>query len=149
MIRKGSVPPLKTGHLSAYILEFIYFSWTSINYFNNSTYFGTEIMFCSLCKLQFLFADSHVLPDTKLGLRDSNTLTLGLHPTPYFEEVSVGQSQRFHTCGRVNCVIVSLDKFRQNFDIAVRIFEREKSVQFICDRPVSTFPRPHISHQDF
>ena len=58
-----------------------------MDYFKDPKYFGTEIVFFSLCKLHFLFADSHVLPDTKLGLRDSNTLPLGLHPTPYSEDV--------------------------------------------------------------
>ena len=111
----------------------------SMNYFNNHKYFGTEIVFCTLWKLHFLFADSHVLPDTKLGRRDSNTLTLGLHPTPYCEDVSIGHSRRLHACSRVNCVIVSLDKFRQNVYIAVRIRGRKKFEKSISDRPVNTF----------
>jgi len=111
----------------------------SMNYFNNHKYFGTEIVFCTLWKLHFLFADSHVLPDTKLGRRDSNTLTLGLHPTPYCEDVSIGHSRRLHACSRVNCVIVSLDKFRQNVNISVRVPERKISVKSISGRPVGVF----------
>ena len=99
-----------------------------MSYFNDPNYFGTEILFCSLCKLNFLFADSHMLPDTKLGRRDTKTLPLRLHPTSYYEDVNIGHARRCHICGRVNCVIVSLDKFRQNVYIAVRILESEKSV---------------------
>jgi len=55
-----------------------------MNYFNDPKYFGTEIAFCSLSKLHFLIADSHVLPDTKHGRRDANTLPLGLHSTSHF-----------------------------------------------------------------
>jgi hypothetical protein len=110
-----------------------------MNYFNDSKNFGTEIVFRSLCKLHFVFADSHVQPDTKLWRRDKNTLSQGLHPTPYCEDVRIGHSRMWITCGRVNCVIVSLDKFRQNVNIYVSILVREKSVQSISDRIVSMF----------
>ena len=93
-----------------------------MNYFNDAKYFGTEIVFCSLCKLHFLFADSHVLPDKKLGLRDSNTLPLGLHPPTYGEHVGIGHSRRCNAFGRMNRVIISLHKFRQNFNISVGNF---------------------------
>ena len=92
-------------------------------YCNVPKYFGTEIVSCSLCKLHFLFADSHVLPDTKHRHSDSNTLTLGLHPTPNCEDVSNGHSRRRHACIRVDRVIVSFNKFRENVYTAVRILE--------------------------
>ena len=110
-----------------------------MKYFNNPIHFGTEIVFCSLCKIRFLFADSQVRPDTKLGRRESNTLPLGLHPTPYYENVSIGQSRRLHACVRVNRVIASLDKIRQNVYITVRILEPKISVECVSDRPVGTF----------
>jgi hypothetical protein len=50
---------------------------------NDPKYFGTEIVFRGLGKLHFVSADTHVLPDTKLGCRDSNTLSPGFHPAPY------------------------------------------------------------------
>ena len=80
-----------------------------------------------------------MLPYTKLGRRDSNTLALGLHPTPYCEDVTIGHSRRRHTCSRVNCVLVSLDKFQQKVYIAVGILVRKKIEKSITDRPVSTF----------
>jgi len=43
-----------------------------------------------------------------------------------------------HSC-RVDCVIVSLDKFRQDIYIAVGILERKISEKSTSDRPVSTF----------
>ena len=92
-----------------------------MNYFNDPKYFGTEIMFRGFGKLHFLFADTHVLPDTNLSRRDSKTLPLGLLPTPYGEDVSIGHSRRRHACGRVKRVIVGLDKFRQNVYISVGI----------------------------
>jgi hypothetical protein len=110
-----------------------------MNYFNDPKYFGTEIVFRSFCKPHFLFADSHVVPDTKLGRRDSTTLPLGLHPAPYCEDVSVGHSRRRHACSCLNCDIVSTDKFLQNVNIAVRILERKISEKSISDSPVSTF----------
>ena len=110
-----------------------------MNYFNDPKYFGTEIVFRSFCKPHFLFADSHVVPDTKLGRLDSNTLSLGIHPTPYCEDVRIGHSRRRHTCSRVNCVIVGLDKFRQNGNIAVGISGCKIFEKSISDRPVSTF----------
>ena len=84
-----------------------------MNYVNDPEYFGTEIMFCSHCNLQFLFAYSHVLPDTKLGFRDSNPQFPEFHPASYSEDVCVGHSRRRHT-SCVDCVIIILDKFRQN-----------------------------------
>ena len=110
-----------------------------MNYFKTPNYFGIGIVFCSLCKLHFLVDDSHVLPDTKLGRLDSNTPPLGLHPTPYCEEVSIGHTRRRHACSRVNRVIVSLDKFRQNGNISVLVPERKISIQSIPDRPMGTF----------
>ena len=108
-----------------------------MNYFNIPKYFGAEIVFCGL--LHFLFADYHVLPDTKLGRRDSNTLSLGLHPTPYSEDVSIVHSRRRRACSLVNRVIVSLDKFRQNVYISVRISDRGKFEKSLSDRPLGTF----------
>ena len=119
-----------------------------MNYFKTPNYFGIGIVFCSLCKLHFLVDDSHVLPDTKLGRLDSNTPPLGLHPTPYCEEVSIGHTRRRHACSRVNRVIVSIDKFWHNVNISVRVPQRKISVQFISDR-LWHIPRPHIWHRDF
>ena len=90
-------------------------------------------------KLHFLFGETHVLPATNLGCRDSNPLSSGFHPAPYCEDVTVGHSRRRHSNCRVDCVIVSLDKFRQNVYITVgiagsKIFERS-----ISQCPVSTF----------
>ena len=99
-----------------------------MNYFNDPHYFDTEFVFRSLCKLHFLLADSHMLPDKNLDRRDSKTLPLDLHTAPYSEDVSIGHSRRCYTCGRVDCVIVSLDKFRHIVYIAVRILERK-----LCD----------------
>ena len=59
-------------------------------YFNDPKYFGTEIVLGGLDKFHFLFADTHVLPNTKLSCRNSNPLPPNLHPTPYCEDVSVG-----------------------------------------------------------
>ena len=89
-----------------------------MNYFNDPKYFGTEIVFGGFGKLHFLFADTQVQPDTKLGCRDSNPQSPGFHPAPYCEDVSVGKSLRRHTSCRVDCVI-SLDKFRQNVYIPI------------------------------
>jgi hypothetical protein len=110
-----------------------------MNYINDPKYFGTAIVFCSLCKILFIFADSHVLPDTKLGRRDSNTQPLGLQQTPFFEAVCMGHTRRHHVCSRVSRVIVSLDQFRQNIYIFLRISERKIYSQSIYDRPVGTF----------
>jgi hypothetical protein len=109
-----------------------------MNYFNNPKYFGTEIVFRGFCKPHFLFADTKVLPDTKLGCCDSNPLYPCFHPAKYCEDVNVGHSRLRHTSFRVDCVIVSLDKFRQNVYIPVRIGERKISQTSISDRPVST-----------
>jgi len=51
-----------------------------MNYFDDPKYFGTEIVFGGLGKFHFLFADTHVLPDTKLGCRDSNPQSPGFIP---------------------------------------------------------------------
>ena len=96
-------------------------------------------MFRDFSKNNFLFADSHVLPHTKLGFRDSNSLSPGLNPAPYCEDFSVGHSRRRHTSCRVDCVILSLDKFRLNVYIPVGNGERKISEKSITDRPVSTF----------
>jgi len=110
-----------------------------MNYFNDPKYFGTEIVFRCFCKPHFPFADNHVLPDTKIGCRDSNPLSLGLHPAPYCEDVIDGQSRRRHTSCRVDCAIVSLVNIRQDIYIAVCINVRKISERSISDRPVSTF----------
>ena len=73
------------------------------------------------CKLHFLFADTHVLPDTILGCRDLKPLSPGFHPALYCMNVGVDHSRRRHTSCRVDCVIVILEKFRQNIYIAVEI----------------------------
>jgi hypothetical protein len=73
-----------------------------MNYFNDPKYFGTEIVFRGFGKLHFLFADTHVLPDTKLWCRDSNPLSPGFHPAPYCEDFSVGYTRRRHTSCRVD-----------------------------------------------
>ena len=83
-------------------------------YFNDRKYFGTKIVFSGFCKLHFLFSDTHMLPDTKLGCRDSNPQSPDFHPAPYCEDVSVGHSRRCPTSCPVDCVIVSPDKFRHN-----------------------------------
>jgi hypothetical protein len=90
-----------------------------MNYFNDPKYFRTEIVFGGNCKFHFVFANTHVLPNTKLGSRDSNPQSPGFHPAPYCEDVSVGHSRRQHTSYRVDCVIVSLDKFRQKVYIPI------------------------------
>jgi hypothetical protein len=90
-----------------------------MNYFNDRKYFGTEIVVGGLGKFHFFFADTHVLPDTKLGFRDSNPQSPGFHPAPYCEDVSVGHSRRRHTSCPVDCVIISLDKFLQNVYIPI------------------------------
>jgi len=82
-------------------------------YFKDPKYFGTEIVFGGLGKFHFLFPDTHVLPDTKLGFRDSNPQFPEFHPASYSEDVCVGHSRRRHT-SCVDCVIIILDKFRQN-----------------------------------
>jgi len=102
-----------------------------MNYFNDPKYFGTEVVLCSLCKLHFLFVDSLVLPDTKLGCRDTKTLPLGLHPTPYGEEFNIDHSRRRHACGPVNLVIVSLDKFRQNVYIYLYLYLNVKYLKML------------------
>jgi hypothetical protein len=61
-----------------------------MNYFNDPKYFGTDIVFRCFSKPHFLFADTHVLSDTKIGCRDSNPQFPGFHPAPYCEEVIVG-----------------------------------------------------------
>jgi hypothetical protein len=94
-----------------------------MNYFKNPKYLGTEIVFRVLDKFHFLFSDTHVLRDTNLGCLDSNLLSPGFHPAPYCEDFSVGHSLRRHTICRVDCVIVSLDKFRQNVYIPLGIRE--------------------------
>jgi len=109
-----------------------------MNYFKEPKYFGSEISFCSLCKIHFLFDDTHALPDTNLCCRVANTLNLGLDNKPYGEHVSMGQPRRFHASGRMNRVIVILDKFRHVY-ISVRIFESEKFEKAISVRTVSTF----------
>ena len=96
-----------------------------MNYFNDPKYFRTEIVLCRLCKLLFYLPDSHVLPDTKRGLRDSNTLPFGLHPTPYGEDVIIRHWRRCHASDRVYRVIVNIDKLRQNVYISVCVFECE------------------------
>ena len=110
-----------------------------MNYFNDHKYFVTEIVFRSFSQTHFLFADTHVLPDTKLGCRESNPLYLNLRPTRYFKDVSVGHSRSYHTSCGVNCVNVRLDKFRQNIYIAVGILVRKISLKSIFERTVSTF----------
>jgi hypothetical protein len=110
-----------------------------MNYFNDAKYFGNEIVFSDFSKNHFLFADSHVIPDSKLGCRDSNPLSPGLLPAPYCEVVSVGHSRRRHTSCRVDFVIISPAKFRQNIYIPVGIGDRKISEKSISDRPVSTF----------
>jgi len=109
-----------------------------MNCFNDPKYFGTEIVFRSFCKLHFLFADTHVLPDRKRVCRDSNPLSPGFNPAPYCKDVSVGHSRRRHTSCIVDCVIVSFDKFRQNVYTPVGIGERKISEKSISDRPLST-----------
>ena len=110
-----------------------------MNYFKDPKYFGTEIVFRGFRKNQFLFADSHVLPGSKLGCRDSNRLSPGFHPTAYFKDFSVGKSRRRHRSCRVDFVILILDKFRQNLYIPVVVGERKISEKPISDRLVSTF----------
>jgi len=90
-----------------------------MNYFNDQKYFGTEIVFGGLSKFHFLFADTHVLPDTKIGCCDSNLQSPGFHRALYCEDVSDGHSRRHHTSCRVGCAIISLDKFRQNVYIPI------------------------------
>ena len=97
-----------------------------MSYSNDPKYFGTDIVFRGFCKLSFLFADTHLLPDRKLGCRDSKPLSPYLHPAPYCEDFSVGHSRRRHSSCRVDRVIVSFDKFRQNVYLPVGIGERKK-----------------------
>jgi len=94
---------------------------------------------CSLWTLHFLFVDSHVLPDTKHDRSDTNTLPVDLHPTIFCVDESIGHSRRRYACGRMNRVIVSLDKFRQNVYISVGIFICKILVQSISDYPMSMF----------
>ena len=98
-----------------------------MNYFNDPKYFGTEIVFGGIGKFRFLFADTHVLPNRKLGCRDSNPLSPGLIFAPYCVVVSIGHSRRRHTSFRVDFVIISPDKFRQNIYIPVGIGDRKIS----------------------
>jgi len=81
-------------------------------------------------KHHLLFADTHVLPDKKLGRSESNPLSLDLHPTPYCEDVSIDQSRRRHTSCRVICFIVKLAKFWRNVYIAEK-FEDVKNLKML------------------
>jgi len=78
-------------------------------------------VFAGLGKFHFLFAETHMLPDTKCGCRDSNPQSPGYHPAPYCEDVSVGHSRRVHTSCLMDCFNVSLDKLRQNVYIPIGI----------------------------
>jgi hypothetical protein len=110
-----------------------------MNYFNDPKYFGIEIVFGGLGKFHFLFADTHVLSDTKPGCRDSNTQSPGFHPAPYCEDVDVGHSRQRHTSCRMDCVIISLDKFQQNVYKTMWIRECKIFESSITDCPVKTF----------
>jgi len=139
VIRTGALPG-KSGNLSAFYLDPLIHRplAESMNYFKILNI--SVLKLCPATFANFSFSsESYVLPDTKLGRCDSHTLPLGLHPTPYCEDVSIGHSRRCHACSRVNRVIVSLDKFRQNVNISVRVPERKISVQTISDRPLGTF----------
>ena len=108
-----------------------------MKYFNDPKYFGTEIVFRSFSKPHFLFADT--LPDTKLSYRYSKPLSPGLHLAPYCEEFRVGHSRMCHSSCRVDCVIVSFDKFWQDIYIALCIRGCKVFEMSITDRTVSTF----------
>ena len=79
-----------------------------------------------------------MLSDAKLGRCESNATPLGLHPTPYVEDVLIGHSRSRHVCGRANRDIVGRDKFR-NIYISVGNFISKIFVEPVTDRPLSTF----------
>ena len=120
-------------------LKFVAHSQTPIDYFNDPKYFGTEIWRLSLGKLHLFFADAHVLPDVNLCLIDSNALSLELHPKPCGEDVRIGHSRRRHVYGRVNRVIIALDKFRKNVYITMVILKYKVLVESFADRSMSMF----------
>jgi len=54
-------------------------SRTHVDFFSDPKYFFTKIVLGGNGKLHLPFADAQVLPDAKLGRRNSNTTPLGLH----------------------------------------------------------------------
>jgi len=102
-----------------------------MKYFKYAKYFGTEIVFCGLCELHFHFADPQVLPDMKLGCRDTTTLPFAIHPSPYVEDVSIVHPRRRHTCSEVNRVVVRRQISEKRLYICMH-FECEKFENNLC-----------------
>jgi len=111
---------------------------------DTTTYLCAKFPLVALRKLRFFFGDAHVLPYTESCSNDADP-TPPLHSLPYSEDVRIGNFRRYHIRGRVNCIVVSFDKFRNKVYISVRIFIGKIFIQPIADSPMSSLMTEHFT----